>query len=39
MRTKLFSNFYSKFTWLVFDFEYILKMLIWEFKHKLILYL
>lgn len=31
----LFYNFYSKFFWLAADFEYTLKMLIWELKNKL----
>lgn len=36
---RLFSNFYSKFIRLALNFECISKMLIWKFKHKLILYL
>ena len=35
MGTSLFSDFYSEFIQLVSDLEYFSKMLIWEFKHKL----
>ncbi len=33
------NTFYSRFICLVLDLEYILKIFIWEFKYKLILYL
>lgn len=39
MRTSFFSEFYSEFIKLASNLEYTLKMLIWEFKHKLMLYL
>lgn len=35
MGASLFNNFYSEFIQLVLDLEYISKMLIWEFKYKL----
>ena len=39
MEVSLFSDFYSEFIQLASDFEYTSEMLIWEFKHKLMLYL
>ena len=35
IEASLFSNFYSEFIQLTFDFEYISEMFIWDFKHKL----
>ena len=39
IEASLFNDFYSEFIWLASDLEYTLEMLIWKFKHKLMLQL